>query len=70
MSARGWGAKVLFSLVILKTINQEEHYGKAEFWHVKSEPQKSHFCFKQYKENNSLISEEKHLQDCTLSLNF
>lgn len=62
--------KGYFFLIILKTINQEEHYRKAGFWHAKCEPQKSHFCFRQCKENNSLISEEKLLEDCTLSLSF
>lgn len=32
---KNWGF-----LVILKTINQEEHYRKDEFWHAKREPQK------------------------------
>lgn len=62
--------KAIFFLIILKTINQEEYYRKAGFWHAKCEPQKSHFCFRQCKENNSLISEEKLLEDCTLSLSF
>lgn len=63
MSAWGKKKSGVF-LVIVKTINQEEHYRKAEFWHAKCEPQKSQFCFRWCKENYSLISEENHLEDC------